>query len=156
GFLPRRASWLGRFRGTLARRSVSFAMPGTGELQQEFRMGLFATIRRHFRRREQPSMAARSYVDPALVGYVGSNRESASLPRREGKIEFLLALIDENDLARLPELFEQAVTVLRDAGGWPESFGGSLVFATFGTLPRRSPADPRQQRMDAAARLRER
>ena len=98
---------------------------------------------------------SRSYVDPALVDYLLSNPDAASPPPRQVHVEFLIALVADDDLSQLPAYLAEATKVLRDAGAWLDSVSGSLLFATFRTFPQQAASDPRRDRENAATRLRE-
>lgn len=118
-------------------------------------MGLLDAIAKRIWRRRESRGALVPYVDPALVRRVLSNPQPAP-PPRQCEVEFLLAFISDGDLSRLPAILSEAVVTLCDAGALVDSVSGSLVFATFGTLPGNKDTDPRQKRRDAASRLHER
>src|SRR4051812_37216894 len=96
-------------------------------------MGLFDTITRRVQERRERRNAGkrfRSYVDPALVEYVLANPEAARLPLREGRIEFVIALVAGDGSERLSASLGEAIELLRNAGAWMDSVSGSLLFAT--------------------------
>ena len=122
-------------------------------------MGLFETISRRVRQRRERRDAVkrfRSYVDPALVEHVLSNPPAEMPPPETREIEFVLAIVDDRNLGRLPELLCAAVDVLKAGGALVDSMSGSLVLGTFGLFPLRDGRSAREHRMELARRLHER
>jgi hypothetical protein len=103
-------------------------------------MGLLDAISQHVRRRRERRNAAkrfRSYVDPALVDYVVSNPPAEMPPPEKREVEFILAIVGDDDLERLPRLLCESVDVFKAGGARIESVTGSLVLGTFGLFPSR-------------------
>jgi len=120
-------------------------------------MGFFDHIRRHRRRREIKGRS-KGYVDPAIVKHVEAQPEAGRTAPRECEVEFVLVLIADENLEQLWETLHQVVVALRESKAWIECASGSLLLATFGTLPipRPDAGDPAEQRRSAVSRLQSR
>jgi hypothetical protein len=92
-----------------------------------------------------------SYVTPALVEQILSSPAASAPDRLE--IEFVLALVEDDDLGRLPELLGQAAGAIREAGGHVDGVSGSLLLATFGVFRRQEGSPPDEQRRGAVSKL---
>src|SRR4051812_36571531 len=90
------------------------------------------------RQRERRAALARfhSYVDPRMIAYVLSDPEAQRSLPKAGTVEFVVALVGDDDLGRLPGDLAEAVAVLRAEDAWVETVG-SLLYATFGAFPDR-------------------
>jgi hypothetical protein len=108
-----------------------------------------------WRQRKRVANRFSDYVDPALVEYVMSHPEDFTAEQRETQIDFVVALLDDDDLSCLPRLLSDAIVALRNAHGHADLIG-SLVFATFGTFPIREERTPDQRRQQAVAELQQR
>ena len=122
-------------------------------------MGLFNAIFISIReRRERKSLIRRlsKYIDPALADRIVSHPETVTTAApRESQVNFVVALVSDDDLSCLPRLLKDVIISVRNANGHL-NLTGSLVFATFGTLPIPDERTPDQRRQQAVAELQQR
>jgi hypothetical protein len=122
-------------------------------------MGLLDTIGQHFRRRRERRDAAKQFralVDPALVEYIRSDSLTAMPAPEVRDVEFVLVIVDDDRLDRLPQLLGVALEVLKAGGAMVDSVSGSLVLGTFGLLGHRDGQSERELRIETARQLHER
>jgi hypothetical protein len=120
-------------------------------------MGFFDHIRRRRRHREI-KQGLKGYADPRLVKYIESHPEAERTAPRACEVEFVLVLIADENLEQLWETLHQVVGVFHESKAWVECASGSLLLATFGTLPFARPdaGDPAEQRRSAVSQLQSR
>jgi hypothetical protein len=88
-------------------------------------------IRTRLRRRGQ-TRRFRSYVDRELVQHILDNPDLDPAPPSHRTIDFVLLLLNDDDLDGVPAILGQICSLARMHRGYPESLTGPLVFVLFG------------------------
>src|SRR4051812_29374979 len=105
-------------------------------------MGLLDAIGRRVRR-ARAQRRVPSYVNAALLDQILSNPTPA--PHRLER-EFVLALVEDDELDGLSESLGDAGDAVRGAGGYVDGVSGSRVLGTFGVFRRPEGSPPDEQR----------
>jgi hypothetical protein len=94
-------------------------------------MGLIDFFRTRLRRRGQ-TRRFRSYVDAKLVQHILDNPDFDPAPPSHRTIDFMLLMLNDDDLDGIPAILGQIHSLARMHRGFPESLTGPLVFVIFG------------------------
>src|SRR5688500_3847573 len=118
-------------------------------------MGVLSAIGNRWRR-WRVARRSREYADPKLVERVlNSPPEPLAAERRP--VDFIVALLRDDDLDALPDRLRRVTELVPNWGGILEILVGPLVLITFGAWrpdPKVTPDARRQQRVEVVARLR--
>jgi hypothetical protein len=111
---------------------------------------LFDRIRFWLRRRRTVGRFS-SYVDRRMVDYIIDHPDEATEPPAPSTIDYVLALVRDDDLHGVPELLDEIARLARAHGCLIEFLASPLVFLTFG-VPHADPTAP-AKRHDVVAAL---
>jgi len=117
-------------------------------------MGLVGSLIYFFKKRRLIRRFGQ-YVDPAMVEQIINNPDTSTAPPVHRRLDFVLALLRDNDLDALPSHLEQIANAGYEIGGVVERLTGPLIVITFGGIiaAEMSAGQAKHRRVQLVARL---